>query len=87
VRGKVMSKNISSQEITLRHGDVPGFMVAMTMDYSLPNASVLEELHPGDQIAAQIVVDPADAGQTLSGRYAKSPLLHKTIREMTVRLL
>lgn len=38
VRGKVMSKNVAAQEITLRHGDVPGFMVAMTMDYSLPNA-------------------------------------------------
>jgi len=48
------------QEITLRHGDVPGFMAAMTMDYSLPNAAVLDELQPGDRIAAQIAVDPAD---------------------------
>ena len=61
VRGKVMSKSVATQEITLRHGDVPGFMAAMTMDYSLPNAAVLEDLQPGDQIAAQIAVDPADA--------------------------
>lgn len=60
VRGKVMGKSIATQEITLSHGDVPGFMSAMTMDYSLPNTAVLEELQPGDQIAAQIVVDPLD---------------------------
>jgi Cu/Ag efflux protein CusF len=60
VSGEVMAKSVSSQEITLRHGDVPGFMAAMTMDYSLPNAAVLDELQPGDRIAAQIAVDPAD---------------------------
>ncbi len=60
VSGEVMAKNVSAQEITLRAGDVPGFMAAMTMDYSLPNAADLEELQPGDRIAAQIAVDPAD---------------------------
>jgi Cu/Ag efflux protein CusF len=56
VSGEVMAKSVSSQEITLRHGDVPGFMAAMTMDYSLPNAAVLDELQPGDRIAAQIAM-------------------------------
>jgi hypothetical protein len=40
VSGEVMAKSVSSQEITLRHGDVPGFMAVMTMDCSLPNAAV-----------------------------------------------
>jgi protein SCO1/2 len=62
VSGEVMAKNASGQEITLRHGDIPGFMAAMTMNYSLPNPAVLEELQPGDRIAAQIAVDPANSG-------------------------
>lgn len=61
VRGKVLNKDVAAQQITLDHGDVPGFMPAMTMDYKLPNAPVVEELQPGDRIAAKIVVDPKDA--------------------------
>jgi Cu/Ag efflux protein CusF len=63
VSGVVMAKNVSSKKITLQHGDVPGFMDAMTMDYSLPDAAVLEKLQPGDHISGQIVVDPADASK------------------------
>lgn len=60
VSGEVMAKNVSSKQITLKHGDVPGFMGAMTMDYSLPDAAVLDKLQTGDRIAAEIAVDPTD---------------------------
>jgi protein SCO1/2 len=60
ISGKILGKSVSTQQITLDAGDVPGFMPAMTMAYNLPNAAVLEELQPGDRIAAQLAVDPAD---------------------------
>jgi protein SCO1/2 len=60
VSGEVMAKDVSSKQITLKHGDVPGFMGAMTMDYSLPDAATLDKLQTGDRIAAKIAVDPTD---------------------------
>lgn len=62
IRGKVLGKSLATQEITLDAGDVPGFMPAMTMAYKLPNAAVLEEVQPGDRIAAQVAVDAKDSG-------------------------
>ena len=54
VRGKVVS--VSGGTVTLDHEAVPGFMSAMTMPYQLADPSVASELHPGDRLAATILV-------------------------------
>ncbi len=54
VRGKVVAVQRSS--VTLDHEAVPGFMGAMTMPYKLKNPADATELHPGDRIAATILV-------------------------------
>ena len=56
LRGKVISTNPSTGEVTLNHEAIPGFMEAMTMPYKLKDASVLSELHPGDVITADVLV-------------------------------
>jgi len=62
LRGKVISTNPSTGEVTLNHEAIPGFMEAMTMPYKLKDASVLSELHPGDVITADVLVSQdADA--------------------------
>jgi protein SCO1/2 len=56
LRGKVVSTNTSTGEVTLNHEAIPGFMDAMTMPYKLKDASVISELHPGDRIIADVLV-------------------------------
>jgi protein SCO1/2 len=56
LRGKVVSTNAASGEVTLDHEAIPGFMEAMTMPYKLKDANVLSELHPGDMITGDLFV-------------------------------
>ena len=55
LEGRVVSKNSSTSEITVAHGDIPGFMPAMTMPYRVKQALELETIQPGDKITADIV--------------------------------
>jgi protein SCO1/2 len=62
LRGKVVSTNPATGEVTLNHEAIPGFMEAMTMPYKLKDPGILGELHPGDTITADILVSQdADA--------------------------
>lgn len=62
LQGEVVAKNLSTSEITVNHGDIPGFMPAMAMPYRVKDPAVVQELQPGDKIAAEVVVgkDPSD---------------------------
>ncbi len=61
VRGMVLDADFLKQEVVLKQDDVPGFMPAMTMTYTLASAALAEKLRPGDQISAQIAVDPKNS--------------------------
>ena len=62
LRGKVVSTNSATGEVTLDHEAIPGFMDAMTMPYKLKDSGILGELHPGDVITADLMVSQgADA--------------------------
>jgi protein SCO1/2 len=56
LRGKVVSTNPATGEVTLDHDAIPGFMDAMTMPYKLKDPGILSELHPGDTITADVLV-------------------------------
>ena len=56
VRGKVVSTNPKTGEATIDAEAIPGYMDAMAMPYKLKDPSVLSELHPGDQITADLLV-------------------------------
>ena len=56
LRGKVVSTNPATGEVTVDHEAIPGFMDAMTMPYKLKDPSILSELHPGDTITADVQV-------------------------------
>jgi protein SCO1/2 len=62
LRGKVVSTNPATGEVTLNHEAIKGFMEAMTMPYKLKDPTILSELHPGDVITADVLVSQnADA--------------------------
>jgi Cu/Ag efflux protein CusF len=48
--GKVIAVVPASSEIVLTHGEIKGFMDAMTMGYPTQPASLLEGVHAGDTV-------------------------------------
>lgn len=56
IQGEVVAKSASDGEITVNHGDIPGFMPAMAMPYRVKELAVLQQVEPGDKIAAEVVV-------------------------------
>src|ERR1700691_3560454 len=60
LRGHVLSKNQDTQQLTINHDAVPGFMPAMAMSYQVKDLQGLDQVEPGDQITADVVVENAD---------------------------
>jgi protein SCO1/2 len=60
LRGKVISTNASTGEVTVQHGAIAGFMDAMTMPYKVKDPNILSELHGGDTITADVLVSQHD---------------------------
>jgi protein SCO1 len=56
VSGEVISVDVPTRMIMLKHGDIPGFMPAMTMDYKVADGQQIAGLKPGDTISADLVV-------------------------------
>jgi protein SCO1 len=56
LQGEVVAKDPESGFITVNHGDIPGFMMAMAMPYRVKDPAVLKDVEPGDKITATIVV-------------------------------
>jgi protein SCO1/2 len=56
LQGLVLATSAATDEITVRHGDIPGFMPAMTMAYKLKDPTELQKLKPGDEISADVLV-------------------------------
>ncbi len=65
LRGKVISANTATSEVTVAHGAIPGFMDAMTMPYKVKDPNILSELHPGDTITADLLVSQRDDADIL----------------------
>ncbi len=51
------SVDIKRRTLVVQHGDIPGFMAAMTMPYSAGKSEDLAKVAPGDQIHADVVVN------------------------------
>lgn len=57
LKGKVVSADRANHKVTIAHEAIPGYMDAMTMPFTLPGDHYYEELTPGAQILATLVVD------------------------------
>jgi len=58
--GRVVSVEPAKQQVVVDAGDIPGFMMAMTMGYAVKNPNQLTPLSPEDQIKADVVVNGND---------------------------
>jgi Cu/Ag efflux protein CusF len=57
--GLVQGVDLKLRTVAIKHGPIPGFMPALTMDYPVDNEATLKALKPDDKIAATVYVgDP-----------------------------
>ena len=55
--GKVIAVDRDKSQVTISHGDIKGYMPAMTMPFKVPSEADLQILAPDDQVTATLVVD------------------------------
>src|SRR5437868_1720503 len=56
LKGQILGVNRDKQEILVKHEEIPGFMMAMTMPYKVQSGSMLDNVNAGDLITAQLEV-------------------------------
>lgn len=56
LKAEVISVDPPRKLITVKHGEIPGLMPAMTMTYAVADGREIEHLEPGDLITADLVV-------------------------------
>jgi Cu/Ag efflux protein CusF len=56
IQGEVISVDAPRKVLTVKHGDIPGLMSAMTMGYEVADEREIASLKPGDKISAELVV-------------------------------
>lgn len=59
MKGKVISVDKAKKKAKIDHEEIPGFMEAMTMDFPIREDWVWENLTPGAEVRAELVVDSA----------------------------
>lgn len=61
LQGQILDIKPQTNEVLVRHGDIPGFMPAMTMPYKVEDPKLLAGKEPGDLITATLVVGETEA--------------------------
>jgi len=56
-KGRIVSVDKAAKRATIEHDAIPGFMEAMTMDFPIHEDWVWDELQPGADVRAELVVD------------------------------
>jgi protein SCO1/2 len=57
VVGQIVAIDPARQEITVKHGDIKGFMPGMTMAFKVKDPGVMTGKEPGDLVRATLVVE------------------------------
>jgi len=61
LKGQVLAVDPVRQELTIKHGDIRGFMPGMTMPFKVRDARLMEGRTPGDLVTATLVVEDSAA--------------------------
>ena len=57
MKGKVISIDKEQKQVVVDHEVIPGFMGAMAMPYAVKDVQLLDQIAPGDEIRADLVVN------------------------------
>ena len=59
LEGQVLAVDAAHQQLTIKHGDIPGFMPGMTMSYPVATPALMTGRTPGETIRATLAVSDA----------------------------
>lgn len=68
IRGVVRDVNPAKHKVTISHEEIVGFMPKMTMPFATKQSSILDGIHPGDEVEGTLQVD-FDAGEKVKEFY------------------
>lgn len=74
LKGQILDVKPETNEVLVRHGDIPGFMPAMTMPYKVQDGALLAGKTPGDLITATLVVGETEAHLSRIDRTGHAPV-------------
>ena len=74
LQGQVQAVDRGRQEITIKHGDILGFMPGMTMPFPVRESRLLDCCQPGDLVKATLVVKDATGYLSAIERTGHAPL-------------
>jgi protein SCO1/2 len=72
--GQILVVKPETNEVLVKHEDIPGFMPAMTMPYTVDDPALLRERAPGDLITATLNVGPERASLSTITKTGTAPL-------------
>lgn len=72
--GQVLTVQPATNEILVKHDDIPGFMPAMTMPYGVKDPALLKDRVPGDLITATLVVEAGVPHLSAIAKTGSAPL-------------
>jgi protein SCO1/2 len=78
LRGQILDVKPETKEVLVKHGDIPGFMPAMTMPYRVEDPKVLAGKEPGDLITATLVVGETEAHLSKIDKTGHAPIVDST---------
>jgi protein SCO1/2 len=59
LEGQVLAVDVAHRQLTIKHGDIPGFMPGMTMSYPVATPALMAGRTPGETIRATLAVSNA----------------------------
>jgi protein SCO1 len=83
LQGQILDVKPDTNEVLVKHGDIPGFMPAMTMPYKVQDPKVLTGKEPGDLITATLVVGETEAHLSKIDKTGHAPIADATAPAIT----
>jgi protein SCO1/2 len=72
--GQILVVKPETSEVLVKHEDIPGFMPAMTMPYTVKDPAILKDRVAGDLITATLTVAPNNAFLSAITKTGSAPL-------------
>ncbi len=74
LQGQILSIEADHMQANIKHEEIKGFMMAMTMPYKVRNPREFESLKPGDLITSRLIIESNDAYLVDVKKVGEAPL-------------
>jgi len=83
LKGQILDVKPETKEVLVKHEDIPGFMPAMTMPYTVEDGQLLSGKEAGDLITATLVVGETEAHLSKIDKTGHAPIENAAGPELT----